>query len=244
MKYEQLRQQVWQANLDLVKAGLVVLSWGNASGADRQAGVMAIKPSGVAYDTLRPQDIVVLSLASGEVLDGQARPSSDTPTHLHLYQSFDCIGGIVHTHSTCATAFAQARRDLPCLGTTHADNFHGPVPVTRPLSDDEIRGEYELNTARAIVECFTDRRVDPSAVPGVLVASHAPFTWGASAEQAVQNAIVLEFSAQMALHTLALCPDASPVPAALLDKHFLRKHGPGAYYGQGRGKQPATEKYE
>lgn len=232
MSYEQLRESVYRANMALVEAGLVVLTWGNASGADRAAGVMAIKPSGVAYDKLRPADIVVLSLTTGHVIDGAGRPSSDTPSHLHLYRSFESINGVVHTHSTCATAFAQAMHDLPCLGTTHADSFFGAVPVTRPLTAAEIASDYELNTGRVIVECFKERRLDPAQVPAVLVASHAPFTWGATPEKAVENAIVLESAAQMALHTYALTPATAPVPQALLDKHFLRKHGPSAYYGQ------------
>lgn len=234
MAYERLKEQVWRANLALVDAGLVVLTWGNASGVDRAAGVMAIKPSGVAYDALRPEDIVVLSIDEGEVVEGQGRPSSDTPTHLHLYRSFDEAGGIVHTHSTYATSFAQAHRDIPCLGTTQADNFYGAIPVTDPLTDHEIEEEYELNTGRVIVECFRRRHIDPVAVPGVLVAGHAPFAWGPTPEKAVENAIVLEFAAQMALNSLMLAPDAAPVPRALLDKHFHRKHGPTAYYGQAR----------
>ncbi len=232
MSFEQLKQQVFQANLDLIKAGLVVLTWGNASGADRQQGVMAIKPSGVSYHALRPEDIVVLSIESGQVVQGAGRPSSDTPTHLHLYRSFESVGGVVHTHSTCGTAFAQAMVELPCLGTTHADNFHGTIPVTRELKAAEIQSDYELNTGRVIVETFVQGKADPSAVPGVLVARHAPFTWASTPAKAVENAIVLEFAAQMALHTFQLNPKIGPIEQTLLDKHFLRKHGPGAYYGQ------------
>ena len=232
MAYERLKEEVYRANLALVEAGLVVLTWGNASGIDRDAGVMAIKPSGVAYDRLRPEDVVVLSIETGMVVEGAARPSSDTPTHLHIYREFDGVGGIAHTHSTYGTSFAQAGLDIPCLGTTHADNFHGPIPVTREMAADEVAGEYELNTGKLIVECFRRREIEPLAVPGVLVAGHAPFTWGASPEKAVENAIVLEFAAKMAVQTLSLNPDARQIPAALLDKHFLRKHGRDAYYGQ------------
>ena len=232
MAYERLKEEVYRANLALVEAGLVVLTWGNASGVDRDAGVMAIKPSGVAYDRMRPEDVVVLSIESGLVVDGAARPSSDTPTHLHIYREFGGVGGVVHTHSTYGTSFAQAGVDIPCLGTTHADNFHGPIPVTRAMGADEIEGEYELNTGRVIVECFRRRKIDPLAVPGVLVAGHAPFTWGAGVGKAVENAIVLEFAAKMAVHTLSLNPGARQIPAALLDRHFLRKHGRNAYYGQ------------
>ncbi len=232
MAYEQLKEQVFRANLDLVKAGLVVLTWGNASAADRDVGVMAIKPSGVPYDVLKVDDIVVLSIASGEVVDGRFRPSSDTPTHLHLYRAFAGVAAVVHTHSTHATSFAQARRGIPCFGTTHADNFYGEIPVTREMRPDEIKTDYELNTGRVIVERFEQAKIDPMQVPGVLVASHAPFAWGSSPAKAVENAIVLEFSAQMAMQSLMLKPDLLPVSQVLLDKHFLRKHGAKAYYGQ------------
>jgi len=234
MAYDELKNRVHRANLALVEAGLVVLTWGNASGADRQAGVMAIKPSGVAYDKLRPDDIVVLSIESGQVVEGAARPSSDTPTHLHLYREFASVGGIAHTHSTYGTSFAQALREIPCLGTTHADNFYGAIPVTRALTAEEIGRDYEMNTGKVIVEWFRDGGIDPGNVPGVLVASHAPFAWGPTAEMAVENAIVLEFSARMALNAMLLNPRLSPIAQALLDKHFLRKHGAGAYYGQER----------
>jgi len=232
MSYQQLKEQVYEANMALVQAGLVVLTWGNASGVDRAAGVMAIKPSGVAYDKLRPEHIVVLSLETGEIVDGSGRPSSDTPTHLHLSRQFPSIGGIVHTHSTCGTSFAQALRDIPCLGTTHADNFYGSIPCSREMTAAEIETDYELNTGRVIVECFAQRKIDPANVPGVVVASHAPFAWGSTPAKAVENAIVLEFTAQMALHTFALNPNIKPAPQVLIDKHFLRKHGPKAYYGQ------------
>jgi L-ribulose-5-phosphate 4-epimerase len=236
MAYEELKQRVYQANIALVESGLVVLTWGNSSGSDRAAGVMAIKPSGVPYAKLTPADIVVLNIASGEIVDGNCRPSSDTPTHLHLYREFPACNGVVHTHSTFATSFAQAQREIPCLGTTHADNFYGAIPCTRELTPAEIRTDYELNTGRVIVECFTAKRIDPAQVPGVLVAGHAPFAWGETPEKAVENAIVLEFSAQMALNSFAINPQATPLPQVLIDKHYLRKHGPGAYYGQEKKK--------
>lgn len=232
MPYEKLKQEVWRANLELVDAGLVLLTWGNASGADRASGVMAIKPSGVDYKAMQPEDMVVLSLATGEVLDGALRPSSDTPTHLLLYQAFSGIGGIVHTHSKYAASWAQAEIDLPCFGTTHADHFHGAVPVTRRMREEEILEAYEHNTGVVIVERFREAGIDPGHVPGVLVAGHGPFTWGSSPAKAVENAIVLESVAQMALQTRVINPEAGPIDQVLLDKHFLRKHGKGAYYGQ------------
>lgn len=233
MAYEELKQQVLKANLDLVTAGLVVLTWGNASGADRKAGVMAIKPSGVSYDVLKAEDIVVLSIQTGEVVEGKARPSSDTPTHLYLYQQFESVGGVVHTHSTYGTSFSQAQKPIPCLGTTHADNFYGAIPCTREMRRDEVEKDYELNTGKVIVELFRDSSIDPAQVPGVLVASHAPFAWGSTPAKAVENAIVLEFTAKMALLGKQITGgEIPPIPQYLLDKHFLRKHGPGAYYGQ------------
>ncbi len=232
MNYTALKTEVCRINKEIVRAGLVVLTFGNASAADRAAGVMAIKPSGVDYDALSPNDIVVLSLKDGRVVEGDKRYSSDTPTHLHLYQNFPNIGGIVHTHSVQATAWAQACREIPCLGTTHADHCYGPVPVTRMLSAKEIQGDYELNTGKVIVERFTKGRLNPDRVPMVLVAGHAPFVWGATAAKALENAIALEAMAAMAWQTLALKPTARPIPQALLDKHFLRKHGAKAYYGQ------------
>ena len=232
MQFRKLREEVVRVNQEIVRAGLVVLSWGNASAADRAAGVMAIKPSGVDYARLKPEDIVVLALADGRVVAGKLRPSSDTPTHLHLYQQFKSIGGIVHTHSLRATAWAQAGRALPCFGTTHADHFHGAIPVARKLTKAEVAGDYELNTGVAIVDTFRKRKLDQLHVPGVLVPGHAPFAWGRTAQAALENAIVLEAVAGMALETLALAPKAPPLAARLLDKHFLRKHGPGAYYGQ------------
>ncbi|MDB5327622.1 MAG: araD [Phycisphaerales bacterium] len=232
MAYEKLKEEVYAANMALQASGLVVLTWGNASGVDRAAGVMAIKPSGVSYDVLKPADIVVLSLEDGKTVDGKARPSSDTPTHLHLYHKFTSIGGVIHTHSTCGTSFAQAGREIPCLGTTHADNFYGTIPCTRELTDAEINGEYELNTGKVMVERFVSGKIDPLDVPGILVAGHAPFAWGKTPAKAVENGIVLEFTAKMALHTFALNPAVRPISQTLLDKHFLRKHGKGAYYGQ------------
>jgi L-ribulose-5-phosphate 4-epimerase len=232
MSYEQLREKVCKANKALVEAGLVVLTWGNAGAVDRELGVMAIKPSGVAYSVLRPEDIVVLSLADGKVVEGTGRPSSDTPTYLELFRSLPSIGAIVHTHSTYATSFAQAGREIPCFGTTQADNFYGTIPVTRPLRREEIESEYEKNTGKVIVEKFSSGEIDPKQVPGVLVASHAPFAWGPTPEKAVENAIVLEFAAQMAMWSLIVNPNQGPIGQPLLDKHFLRKHGPGAYYGQ------------
>lgn len=234
MSHEKLKQDVLRANLAIVEAGLVRLTWGNASGADRAAGVMAIKPSGVPYESLCSDDMVVLSLKDGSPVEGKGRPSSDTPTHLHLYQNFETINGIVHTHSMYGTIFAQAMREIPCFGTTHADNFCGPIPVTRPLSAEEIQSEYELNTGRVVVETFRQRKLDPANIPGVLLASHAPFAWGSTIDKAVENAIVLEFAAEMALHSLALDPNLRAIPQVLLDKHFLRKHGPKAYYGQAK----------
>jgi L-ribulose-5-phosphate 4-epimerase len=230
--YDALKEAVCRANLDLVASGLVVLTWGNVSGADREAGVMAIKPSGVAYDVMCAADMVIVSLETGEVVEGRLRPSSDTPTHLHLYRTFGAIGGIVHTHSGSAVSWAQAERDLPCFGTTHADHFYGPVPVTRRMREAEIRDAYEHNTGVVIAECLAERGLDPTEMPAVLVAGHGPFTWGETPRKAVDNAIALEATARMALDTLRLNPAAEGIDRALLDKHFLRKHGAGAYYGQ------------
>lgn len=233
MSYDALRETVWRANLELVQAGLVILTWGNVSGVDRAAGVLAIKPSGVAYDAMRPEDIVIVSLETGEVVDGALRPSSDTPTHRLLYREFPGIGGVAHTHSGAAVSWAQAERDVPCLGTTHADHFHGCVPVTRRLREAEVRRDYEHHTGAVIVECFRERALDPLDVPGVLVAGHGPFAWGEGARKAVENAIALEATARMALDTLRINPDAPGIDQVLLDKHHRRKHGTGAYYGQG-----------
>jgi L-ribulose-5-phosphate 4-epimerase len=230
--FPELREQVWRANLAIVRAGLVTLSFGNASGIDRDAGIVVIKPSGVPYDQLRPEDMVAVSLADGSVVDGDFRPSSDTPTHLRLYQRFPGIGGVVHTHSTAAVAWAQAMRSIPALGTTHADHFRRPVPVTRPLFRAEVEGEYERLTGEVIGTTFEGLGLDPGEMQAVLVASHGPFTWGGDAQAAAENAVALEVVAAMATATLALNPAAVPVEQYLLDRHYGRKHGPGAYYGQ------------
>ena len=227
-----LREQVSQANHDLAKAGLVTLSFGNASGLDRAAGAFVIKPSGIPCDEVRPEDLVAVSVEDGRVLEGHLRPSSDTPTHLRLYQAFPGIGGVIHTHSSFATAFAQAGRDIPCLGTTHADHFRGPVPVSRQMTDAEIEGAYEAETGNVIIETIRSRVADALQMSAVLVRSHGPFTWGRDAAGAVVNAIALEAVAAMALRALSLAPGAHDVPDALLRRHFDRKHGPGAYYGQ------------
>jgi len=227
---QELRERVIDANVQLVRAGLVTLTFGNASAADRDAGVIAIKPSGVPFEALRPDDIPVLDLATGAVVAGGLRPSSDTPTHLVLYRAFGAVGGVVHTHSPYATAWAQACRPIPCLGTTHADHFRGPVPVTRPLSTEEIAGSYEEATGAAIVETVSG--VDPLSVPGVLVCSHGPFTWGANADEAVENAMALETVAASSYRALRIAADVEQIDDALLAKHFGRKHGAGSYYGQ------------
>ena len=228
----QLRDEVWRANQALVRAGLVTLSFGNASGVDRTAGVFLIKPSGLPYERLRPEDLVAVSLADGSVVEGDLRPSSDTPTHLLLYRRFASIGGVVHTHSTAASAWAQAGRAIPPLGTTHADHFHGPVPVTRPLRRGEVEGDYERETGELIVATLEGLGLDPLEMPAVLVGGHGPFTWGSDAEDAVANATALEAVAGMARQTLELNPNAEPIPRYLADKHYMRKHGPDAYYGQ------------
>ena len=227
---EQLKQQVCDANLQLVREGLVIQTFGNVSGVDRASGNLVIKPSGVAYDAMQPKHMVVVSLATGQVLEGELRPSSDTPTHRVLYRAFPTIAGVVHTHSFYATAWAQARREIPALGTTHADYFYGPVPVTRPLTTKEIKADYEINTGDVIVERF--RKLDPLQVPAVVVANHGPFAWGRSLSDAVHNAVALEYCARLASETVRLRPASKPMPTALLNKHFLRKHGTGAYYGQ------------
>jgi L-ribulose-5-phosphate 4-epimerase len=227
---EHLKQKVCEANRQLAREGLVARTWGNVSGVDRASGHLVIKPSGVSYDTMAPEHMVVVSLESGKVIEGELQPSSDTPTHIVLYRAFGEIGGIAHTHSLYATAWAQARRELPALGTTHADYFHGPVPCTRLLTAREIKQDYEANTGRVIAEKF--KKADPLRVPGVLVAGHGPFAWGPTVETSVENAVVLEHLARLASETLRVKPSAKPMPRALLDKHFLRKHGHDAYYGQ------------
>jgi L-ribulose-5-phosphate 4-epimerase len=234
MKVKTLRAEVFEANLEVVRRGLVLYTFGNASGVDRAAGLVAIKPSGVPYESMKPADLVVVDL-EGRCVEGKLHPSSDLPTHLVLYRAFSSIGGVVHTHSRAATAWAQAGRPIPCFGTTHADYFHGPVPVTRPLSKREIKTDYELNTGHAIVRRFAG--LDPQDAPGVLVAGHAPFAWGGTPTGAAHNAVILEEIARMALETLAINPRARALPACLRDKHFFRKHGGAAYYGQ---KRPVT----
>lgn len=230
--YKTLKEQAFEANMALAESGLVVLTWGNVSAVDRKAGVMAIKPSGVPYKRLKAEDMVVVALEDGAVVSGALRPSSDAPTHRVLYRAWEGIGGITHTHSRYATAWAQAGRSIPCLGTTHADSFYGAVPCTRALTEPEVAQAYEEHTGRVILETFQGRM--PEAVPAVLVRQHGPFTWGTGAADSVHNAVILEEVAAMALHTLALEPDAAPAPDHLLEKHFTRKHGANAYYGQQR----------
>ena len=226
---EKLKQQVYEANMELPKRGLITYTWGNVSGIDRETGYFVIKPSGVEYDLLKPEDMVVMDL-EGNKIEGKYKPSSDTPTHIELYKAFKDIGGIVHTHSPWATSFAQAKKSIPCYGTTHADYFYGEIPCARPLTREEIENEYEKNTGLVIIETFKD--LDPIFMPGVLCSNHGPFTWGKDAAEAVHNAVVLEEVAKMALRTQTLSPDSGGIPQVLLDKHFLRKHGKDAYYAQ------------
>jgi len=232
MSLSTLREEVCRANRSLAESGLVTLSFGNASGVDRSAGVMVIKPSGVPYDRLEPDGMVVVSLSDGRVVEGTLRPSSDTPTHAVLYRRFTSIGGVVHTHSPFASSWAQAGRAIPCLGTTHADHFAGAVPVTRALTSEEIGGAYERETGEVIVQTLEALRLDPLEMPAALIASHGPFTWGRDVAEAVTNAIALEAVAALAHRTLALAPTVEPIDQPLLARHFGRKHGPGAYYGQ------------
>ncbi|MEJ5184000.1 MAG: L-ribulose-5-phosphate 4-epimerase [Rectinemataceae bacterium] len=227
---ESLKEQVLEANLELARLRLALFTWGNASGIDRERGIVAIKPSGVPYEIMKAEDIVLVSLDSS-ILEGTRRPSSDLPTHLALFRAFESIGGVVHTHSTYATAWAQAGMDIPAEGTTHADHFFGSIPCTRLLSDDEIAQSYEANTGAVIVETFRMRGIDPSGMPAVLVRSHGPFTWGTDATDAVHNAAVLEEVARIALLSRTI-GSPQPMQQRLLEKHFFRKHGPGAYYGQ------------
>ena len=226
---QDLKKEVCEANRDLERHGLVTLTWGNASGFDRDRGLVVIKPSGVPYASLQPDDLIVLDL-DGETVEGSLKPSSDAPTHLVLYRNFDGIAGVVHTHSLHATMFCQANRELPCMGTTHADHFCGTVPVARALTEAEVEQDYEGHTGNVIVERFLN--LDPVAVPGVLVAHHAPFTWGPSVGKALENSVALEACAEMAIGTLSLDAQAGPIPSHILDKHYRRKHGPDAYYGQ------------
>jgi L-ribulose-5-phosphate 4-epimerase len=229
MRLKTLREQVLEANLELVRRGLVLYTFGNASGIDRGEGLVAIKPSGVPYEELTPEHMVISDL-SGNIVEGDLRPSSDLPTHLELYKHFPHIGGVAHTHSEFATAWAQAERPIPCFGTTHADYFYGPVPVTEKLTAQQIAGGYEQETGLAICRLF--EKYDPDSIPAVLVAGHAPFCWGPSVADAAHNAVILEYVARMACHTVAIDADSRPLPRELHDKHFLRKHGSNAYYGQ------------
>ena len=227
--YQELKEKVCRANIELKMHKMVIFSWGNVSGIDRKNGIVAIKPSGISYDELTPEIIVLLDL-EGNVVEGKMHPSSDTPTHLELYRNFKELGGICHTHSTYATMWAQACKEIPCFGTTHADNFYGAVPVTEVMTKQEIDRDYELNTGKAIVRCL--KGMDHTQKSAVLVANHGPFTWGGSPAKAVENAVVLEQVAEMALGTLTINPDQCEILKTLLNKHFLRKHGKNAYYGQ------------
>jgi len=226
-----LKEQVWQANLDLAKFKLVILTFGNVSGFNRREGLVAIKPSGVSYEEMRPEDMIIVDL-DGKVAEGKLNPSSDTPSHLELYKAFSEIGGVSHAHSVYATAFAQAVKEIPCFGTTHADHFNGPVPVTRFLTRKEVETDYEGNTGKVIVERFA--RIKPLEMPAVLVAGHGPFSWGRTPDEAVQNDLILETVAKMALLTRLANPKIKDLPGYLLNKHYRRKHGPKAYYGQKR----------
>ena len=228
---ENLKKEVYEANLELVKRGVVIYTWGNVSGISDDRKYMVIKPSGVDYSTMKDEDMVVVELATGNVIEGKWKPSSDTPTHLELYKKYDSIKGIVHTHSINATSFAQAGIDIPALGTTHADYFYGDIPCARELSQDEVESDYETNTGKVIIETIEDRKIDPMAVPGIVVKNHGPFAWGKSPSNAVYNAVVMEKVAEMDIKTLALNPNAE-MKQYVLDKHYMRKHGPNAYYGQ------------
>ncbi|MGN8832501.1 L-ribulose-5-phosphate 4-epimerase [Selenomonas montiformis] len=229
---ESLKQEVYEANLLLPKYGIVTFTWGNVSGIDRERGIFAIKPSGVPYETLRPEDIVLVDLETGKVVEGELNPSSDTPTHRVLYQEFPTLGAVVHTHSSWAVAFAEAGLPVEALGTTHADSFYGDVPVTDALTREEIESAYEENTGKVIVRTFSKLGLDPDAVPAVLVRQHGPFTWGPTPKKAVENAKVLDVVAEMNYHALQLTRADCRVPQYLLDKHYYRKHGAHAYYGQ------------
>lgn len=228
---EKLKQEVYEANMELVAKGMVIYTWGNVSGIDREKGLVVIKPSGVGYDVMKPEDMVVVRLADGKVAEGDLKPSSDTPTHLELYRKYAEIGGVVHTHSVWAVTFAQAGLDIPAFGTTHADYFYGDIPCTRDLTAAEIEQAYEANTGRVIIETIGDR--DPMDIPGIVVKNHGPFAWGRTPAGSVYNAVVLDKVAEMAYKTMTLNPRAPRVPQYLLDKHYFRKHGANAYYGQG-----------
>ncbi len=229
---ESLKQLVFEANMMLPKCGLVTFTWGNVSGIDRGQGLVVIKPSGVEYEAMSWDQMVVVDLQSGGVVEGDLNPSSDTPTHLELYRRFPALGGIVHTHSRHATSFAQAETEIPCFGTTHADYFYGPVPLTRMLTPEEIDRDYELNTGVVICETFRQLELDPVATPAVLVRKHGPFTFGPNPRKAVENAAVLEVVAEMAMMTMGIAPGVGPAPQSVIDKHYYRKHGENAYYGQ------------
>lgn len=228
---ERLKEEVYEANMELVRRGVVIYTWGNVSGIDREKGLVVIKPSGVEYDRLTPNDMTVLDLNTGKKVEGRWKPSSDTPTHLELYRAFPEIGGVTHTHSINAVAFAQAGRDIPALGTTHADYFYGDIPCTRSLTKEEVEQAYERNTGLVIIETLKERSIEPLSVPGALVRGHGPFTWGSNAASSVYHAVVMETVAEMTLKTLLLAPDAA-LEQYVLDKHYFRKHGANAYYGQ------------
>jgi len=230
---EQLKEDVYRANMELVEKGLVIYTWGNVSGIDREKQLVVIKPSGVDYDTMKPEDMVVVDI-QGNVVEGKYKPSSDTPTHLVLYRTYKEIGGVVHTHSTWAVTFAQAGMDIPALGTTHADYFFGDIPCTRDLTKKEIEEAYEENTGHVIVETFQERKINPVYVPAVICANHGPFTWGKDAAQAVYHSVVLEEVAKMAMYTEQNDIRVNRAPQCIQDKHFMRKHGPNAYYGQSK----------
>ncbi len=232
MLLEKLRQEVYRANMELPEKNLVVYTWGNVSGIDREKGLIVIKPSGVEYEDLTPENLVVVDM-NNKIIEGDLNPSSDTKTHVELYKTFPEIGGIVHTHSPHAVGWAQAGRDIPCYGTTQADYFYGAVPCTRNLTAQEVNDDYELNTGKVIAETFRERKLDPVAIPGVICRCHGPFSFGKNPAQAVYHAVVLEEVAKMAMYTITIERNADPAPQYVLDKHYLRKHGPNAYYGQG-----------
>ena len=229
---EGLKEQVCEANLELFRRGVVIYTWGNVSGIDRVRELVVIKPSGLDYASMKPEDMVTVDLKSGETIEGKWNPSSDTKTHLELYRAFPCLGGITHTHSINAVAFAQAGLDIPALGTTHADYFYGAIPCTRELTQEEVEKAYEINTGKIIVECLKNREINPMAIPGVVVRNHGPFSWGKNAAESVYNAVVMDTIAEMDIKTLLLNPWAS-MSHYILDKHYMRKHGENAYYGQG-----------
>ena len=229
MNLKDLKEKVLEANIQLVDYGLVTLTWGNVSAIDRSEGIVVIKPSGISYDNMKADDMVVIDM-KGKTVEGKFRPSSDTPTHLELYKAFPSIGGITHTHSVYATMFAQAHKEIPCFGTTHADHFYGSIPLARELSEEEVKEAYEKYAGTAIIERFRD--IDPMSVPGVLLASHAPFAWGKDASESVKNSLILERVAEMAFGTLQLKNDSESIKKYIMDKHYNRKHGPNAYYGQ------------